>query len=105
MGARAGLCLTGGGEGGGSGTQKFVYQKWPDKIFPVANFVFPHNGHFGLGGGGEGVQRGGDPPPCGKKILSTGLGWGSHTAEALRITPPPSRAQEPALFCHVTCGS
>ena len=27
-----------GGEGG-SGTQNFVYQKWPDKIFPVVNFA------------------------------------------------------------------
>ena len=56
-GAGAGLCLTGGG---GSGTQKFVYQKSPDKILPVANFVFPHDGNFGLGGGGG--SRG-DPPP------------------------------------------
>ena len=36
--------------GGGSGTQKFVYLKWPDKTFPVVNFVSPHFGHFGLGG-------------------------------------------------------
>ena len=37
-----------GGEGG-SGTQNFVYGKWPDKIFSTVNFVFSHNGHFGLG--------------------------------------------------------
>ena len=69
---------------GGSGTQKFVYQKSHDKTFPIANCVFP----FGLGGGGRhkalvvgsvslwrgvlggggSVQRGGGPPPCGKKI-------------------------------------
>ena len=24
--------------GGGSGTQKVVYQKWPDKTFPIVNF-------------------------------------------------------------------
>ena len=35
---------------GGSGTQKFVYQKWPDKIFPMVNFVFSHYRHFGRGG-------------------------------------------------------
>ena len=35
-----------------SGNQKFVYQKWPDKTFPMANFVFSHDGHFGLEGGG-----------------------------------------------------
>ena len=39
-----------GGGGRGSGTQKFVYQKWPDKIFPIV--LFSHDGHFGLGGGG-----------------------------------------------------
>ena len=37
-----------------SGTQKFVYQKWPKKIFPIVNFVFSRDGHFGLGGGGPG---------------------------------------------------
>ena len=37
-----------------------MYQKWPDQIFPIVNFVFPHYGHFGLGRGGRG---GGDPPP------------------------------------------
>ena len=42
------------GRGGWSGTQKFVYQKRPDRIFPMANAVFSHGGHFGLGG--EGVQ-------------------------------------------------
>ena len=26
--------------GVGSGTQKFAYQKWPDKIFPIVNLVF-----------------------------------------------------------------
>ena len=44
--------------GGGSGTQKCVYQKWPDQLFPIVNCVFPHDGHFGLGGGG-GIQGGG----------------------------------------------
>ena len=43
---------TTGGVGGGSGTQTFVDQKGPDKIFPTANFVSSHDGHFGLGGGG-----------------------------------------------------
>ena len=37
---------------GGSGTQKFVYRKWPDQIFPMVNFVFSHDGPFGWGGGG-----------------------------------------------------
>ena len=29
-----------------------MYQKWPNKIFPTVSFVFPHDGHLGLGGGG-----------------------------------------------------
>ena len=36
---------------GGSGTQKFVRQKWPDQIFATVNFVFSHDGTFGLKGG------------------------------------------------------
>ena len=38
--------------GGGSGTQKFVYQKWPYKIFSVVNFVFPTMVTLVRGGGG-----------------------------------------------------
>ena len=39
----------GGGEGGrGFWTQNLVYQKWPDQIFPIVNFVFSHY----RGGGG-----------------------------------------------------
>ena len=38
--------------GGGSGTQKCVYQKWPDQIFPIANFVFPTMVTLVCGGGG-----------------------------------------------------
>ena len=32
-------CITSEGEGG-AGTQKCVYQKWPDQIFHIANFFF-----------------------------------------------------------------
>ena len=39
-------------EGGGVGTQKSVYQKWRDKIFPVVNFLCSHNGQLGLEGRG-----------------------------------------------------
>ena len=60
---RAGLLLSRGGEGGrGFWTQNLVYQKWPDQIFPIVNFVFSHYGHFGLGRGGGGFG-GGVPPP------------------------------------------
>ena len=58
----------------GFGTQNFEHQKWPDKIFPVVNFVFSHYGHFGLKGR-EGPGGGGGAPPCGKKT-STGLNTG-----------------------------
>ena len=46
------LSVGGGGGGGGFGTQKFVYQKWPDQIFPIVNFIFSHDGPFGRGGVG-----------------------------------------------------
>ena len=49
-----------GGEGG-SGTQNFVLEKWPDQIVPVVNFVLSHNGYFFLGGGVEVVLP---PPPA-----------------------------------------
>ena len=57
------LSRRGGEGGGGSGfwTQNLVYQKWPDQIFPVVNFVFSRDGHFGLGRGGRGLGEG--PPP------------------------------------------
>ena len=29
------------GRGGGCGTQKGLYQNWPDQIFPMVNFIFP----------------------------------------------------------------
>ena len=41
----------------GGGTLKFVYQKWPDQIFLMVNFVIPHYGHFGLGWGWGGGSR------------------------------------------------
>ena len=47
--------------GGGSGTQNFVDQKWPDNIFRTVNFVFSHDGHFGRGRGGS--RGGGGPLP------------------------------------------
>ena len=63
QGGRPGLLLSRGGEGGrGFWTQNLVYQKWPDQIFPIVNFVLSRDGHFGLGRGGEGVLGEGSPP-------------------------------------------
>ena len=45
------------GGGGGSGTQKFVDQKWPDQIFPILNFDSPTLVTLVWG------ATGGDPPP------------------------------------------
>ena len=61
---RAGLLLSrGGGEGGrGFWTQNLVYQKWPDQIFPIVNFVFSRDVTL-VWGGGEGVLGEGSPPP------------------------------------------
>ena len=44
--------------GGGFGTEKFVYQKWPDEIFPIANFIFPPTMVPSLWGGGAGPGGG-----------------------------------------------
>ena len=63
--------LQDGAGGGGSGAQKFVYQKWPDQIVPFANFIFPHDGHFGLGGGVRGGRGSG-------LLLSRGGGEGGR---------------------------
>ena len=41
------------GEGGGSGTQKYVYQKCPKSIFPFANCIFPHHEIRVQAGGGS----------------------------------------------------
>ena len=85
---RPGLCSRGGK--GGSGTKKFVYQKWPDEISPIVNFVLSHDGHFGLGGGGQG---GGGSSLRGKK-LSRGLAgasaWPSDLTIATQGTRPAS---------------
>ena len=83
------------GGAGGSGTQNFAYQKWPEHIFSTVNF----DGHFGLGGGGVGTRpwwlallacggaywpwgggsKWGDPPPilrvCTAVLI---LPWGHH---------------------------
>ena len=60
-------------EGGGSGIQKVVYQKWPNHILPVVNFVFSHNGHFGWGGGrvqGAVTLSGHRFPHCGDPVTA-----------------------------------
>ena len=63
--AQSGASFERGG-GGGSGTQRFVYQKWPLQIFAVLNFVFAKT--VTLVGGGSRGEGGGafirpDNPP------------------------------------------
>ena len=71
--------VQGGGEGGrGFWTQNLVYQKWPNQIFPIVNFVFSHYGHFGLEGGGGGFG-GGVPLPWFLIILKKPCSGGGHT--------------------------
>ena len=55
VGARA---VFNGRRRGGSGTQTFVHHKKKrvDKIFPLVNFVLPHDGHFDLERGGGGTR-------------------------------------------------
>ena len=89
--AGAGLLLSRGGgeEGRGFWTQNLVYQKWPDQNFPIVNFVFSHDGHFGLGGG-EGVLGEGSPPPWFLIILKKPWGGG---ADPGRRWPSGARAR------------
>ena len=79
-------------EGGrGAETQKFVYQKWPDQIFPIVNLVVSHDGHFGLQGG----EEGGVTPP-------TPLVSGPSTTSMLSPTPkraPQTRPPPPRKPC------
>ena len=92
-----------------------MYQKWPDQIFPIVNFVFSHYGHFGLGRGGGGFG-GGVPPPLvfnySKEAL-WGVGGGSyHSAQNGGNTdehnktrraplPPPSSRRSSFTGCLV----
>ena len=62
-----GLGLAQGGEGGG-GDPKV----WPNKIFPIGNFVFSHDGYFGLEAGGS---RGGGGASYGCTAILI-LPWG-----------------------------
>ena len=77
-----------GREGGGSGKQKFVNQKWPDQIFRMINFVFSHNGHFGPERG-----RGGGPPTVVSRYIrvqiqgATAEGACEESTRGLRYAP------------------
>ena len=57
-------------EGGGGGLE---YQKWPNQIFLMVNFVRPHDGHSGLGWESKG---GGGGSSLREKRLSPGLEQG-----------------------------
>ena len=68
-------------EGGGSGTQAFVYQKQPKSIFPFVNFIFSRDEIWVQGWGSEVVGGGGTPPP--PTVVSrsnTSLGGGGTKA-------------------------
>ena len=74
-----------------------MYQKWPDQIFPIVNFVFSHYGHFGLGRGAGGFGGGVPPPlwfliilkkPCsGLQVLGSNPTF--ETAPCATYSPPP----------------
>ena len=54
----------------GSGTQNFVYQKWPHQVFHIVNFGLSHFVTLVLGGGGPGGGEG--PMVVGGSNLSMG---------------------------------
>ena len=74
------------GGGGGSGTQNFVYQKWPKSRFPVVNSIVSHYEIWAQGGGVLVPQ----PPP-----LPPG------DAELLSKPPRPPYSGCPMVHC--TC--
>ena len=59
-----------------SGTQEFVYQKWPDKIFPMVNFVLATMVTLVWGGGGGGSKGRCPTPPTVHGHSNTSLGDG-----------------------------
>ena len=77
--------------GGGSGTQKFVHQKWPNQILLIIYFVFPHDGREGV------------PPPPPPTVYghpntslplflpSTHAGWLSSACPSVRARPQTSQ--------------
>ena len=96
-GGGAGLLLSRGGEGGrGFWTQNLVYQKWPDQIFPIVNFVFSHYGHIGLGRGGGGFG-GGVPPPWFLIILKKP--WGGGYVGYIRNALEKGYSEHPRSAC------
>ena len=73
-----------------------VYQKWLDQIFPSVNFVFSHYGHFGLGGGGQGVLGEGSPPPWVLIILKKPCSAPYHFVTPLHTSSHPCYSAAPA---------
>ena len=71
--------------------QKYVHQKWPDQIFPTVNFVFSHDGPFGLEGGGSTGGGGG------ALLLRCTTRWDGGDADA-GGSPPPSLPPSPLLI-------
>ena len=70
-------------ERGGGGM--CMYQKWPDKIFPMVNFVFPHLGTLVWG-------RGGITPPSSCGVQSPG-----GRSKTRRLGPPRPRSIPPKI--------
>ena len=84
-----------------------MYQKWPDQIFPIVNFVFSHYGHFGLGRGGGGFGGGVPPPPplvfnYSKEALPAGSG--SECGDGMGLTCL-CRMRVKSTILHCFCGN
>ena len=79
----------GGGRGGGGVWDPTVgVRKWPDRMFPLVNFVFSHDGHFGLGGRGVG-PGGGSPPLLLRCTAIRILPWQRGSRPAADAQAPP----------------
>ena len=77
-----------------------MYQKWPNKIFPIINFVFPHE--FPMKGGSEE----GYPPPMAYGHSNTSLPWAAsglspqqQAHSAAHMDPVPLRLHWQTVHC------
>ena len=88
------------GRGGGLGPKSLCTEKRPDQILPFVNFVFSHDGHFGLGGTSGVVKQ---DKSSGGSVDTTktrsGPQNGRTPQEEGGVTPPGPPPQDQSDHC------
>ena len=99
---RPGMCWKRGGGGRGSRTQKFMYQKWPNPVFPSVNFILSHYEIWVPGGTppplvtvSRSITALGAAPRCTAPSFLTGGGW---VRGSQRMSPQGSWGLNPRLI-------